>query len=128
MLDDLKTTYNKDENSICLVPSHMFYSNNYLFNKKNFNIIGVADELKSTKGKKNRTIPLMDRRANSPKRPFLNTKKLGKRNDGELFYFGDPYNVICNKKDSVDLDKIKQEDKTMNLTNIKKIKFVTTKE
>ena len=121
MLEDLKTTYKNDENSICLVPSYMFCSNNYLFNKKNFNIIGVADELKSTKGKKNRTIPLMDRRANSPKRPFLNTKKLGKRNDGELFYFGDPYNVICNKKDSVDLDKIKQEDKTMNLDNISKI-------
>ena len=126
MLNDLKTTYNTDENSICLVPSHMFYSNNYLFNKKNFDIIGVADEL--IKGKKNRTIPSMDRRNDSPRRPFSKAKKLGERDDGKLFYFCDPYNVICNKKNSVDLEKIKQEDKTMNLTNINKNRFFITKE
>lgn len=128
MLEDLKTTYKNNENSICLVPSYMFCSNNYLFNKKNFNIIGVADEIKLINGEKNRTIPSMDRKDNSPKRPFLKTKKKCKRSDGKLFYFCDTYNVICKKKDDVDLEKIKQDDKTMNLTNVNKIKFVITKE
>ena len=128
MIKDIKEVYDKNKNALCGVSPYMFYSNNCLFNNKNFNVICVSDELNHLKDNRQnkRSFLQVERKANSPERPFSKRKKLGKDKDNRLFYFYDIRNIICKKTDNVDLDKIKKDDETLNLANITKPRSFTT--
>ena len=117
-LNFIDEVYKKHGNDTTLsVTPSLFYDQNSIFNKKNFNIIGLCDESNEIKtGKKQPRIRFarLERKDDSPDRKATKHKKQCKDLQGKPYYQYDVSHVLCKKKDCVDLDKIN------------KIKFVTT--
>ena len=125
-MDFVDEVYGNNHESIISVEQSLFYNQNPIFNKENFSIIGLSDEIKEINDGAERPrakFARVERTDNSPTRTYTVNKKKCKDSKGKLYYQYGGLHVLCKKK--VDLDKIKQEYKKLNLNDINESKRST---
>ena len=131
-LDFVKQVYSEHGNdSIISIRPSLFYNKNPIFNKENFDIIGVSDEVKKLNdGKQSRSIyEKVERRKDSPKRKGRSDKSKHIDEQKRLYYkYDGGKRILCKKKENVNLNTIQQGDKTLNLANANKVNFFNKKE
>lgn len=118
----IEQVYSDNSKAILSVEPSLFYNQNSIFNKEDFNIIGLCDEINEIKDGEARPrikFGRLERREDSPIRKATKNKNKCTDAQGKPYYQYGGLHVLCKKK--VDLAEIKQEDKTMNLDNISKI-------